>query len=678
MTGERTALAVGLGIGVVVGSAYLGAAAHLRPEGGFAVQLKDAYLFYQYAAAWSGGHPYAFMPGDAPSTGSTSHLYPLLLALPHALGARGDALSVAAASLSFASFLVCIALLASIARHLAPRAVPLAVVLCATSGHLASSLFDQTDATLSVPLTLGSFAALLHGRRTLLAVCLVLLSAARPDGFVVALALLLASALPGAQRPAPRRALVLAAGLGIAAFGGTLVLNAILTGSWVPDSVEATGLFRDYPPVGALYLASRAVGSLFVELFLGIGDDVRRMYLLPVVGGLLAAVGFASRSREGALFERFVLLAVLGTLAVGILGGGSGVHRDRYLAWALPLVLVYAAAGARVLADAIARPALFAPLGIALCTFQLAGAVFLWSSFADGCARAASSVRFVKRVAETLPAGSRLGMVSGAGLAYFLPDHHVTNVHGVVSPAFAYPDHNLTFVELMRRRPELRFDYWLLKASTAGEKRPFLGRALARESAEINGSDPLLLFAADWSSLEEPAPSGAPERPLARLEVGLPSSERAHRYRVRARVPGAWIEPTLVTGGLGGSVVSDVGRVVLGGETFRLPVPPSGRGRLVLRTSWRADALVRTGARVRRQRFHMETPLPLVVRVNGETVASPRLPLEAHAERIQEFPLDLSVPDARHDAAWLEIETEGDFVSLGYRWYDASQTEGAP
>ena len=154
--------------------------------------------------------------------------------------------------------------------------------------------------------------------------------------------------------------------------------------------------------------------------------------------------------------------------------------------------------------------------------------------------------------------------------------------------------------------------------------------------------------------------------------MGLPGSEAWYGYRLHRRAPGARIDPVLVWGRLGESRVSDVGRVVLGGESFRLPVPPSGRGVLVLRTAWTADAFLRNGSQVRSQRFHMASPLPLHVRVNGESVATPRLPLRTEADLIQEFPIAIPAAAAPDGGDWLEVAIDGDYLSLGYRFYDGA------
>lgn len=63
--------------------------------------LDDAYIHFQYARAFAEGHPLRFQAGEPISTGATSFLWPAVLALPYALGIRGEAILWAAWVLSF-------------------------------------------------------------------------------------------------------------------------------------------------------------------------------------------------------------------------------------------------------------------------------------------------------------------------------------------------------------------------------------------------------------------------------------------------------------------------------------------------------------------------------------------------------------------------------------------------
>ena len=48
--------------------------------------LDDTYIHFQYARQWAAGEPLRYFPGDPPSSGGTSLLYPILLAAGYRLG----------------------------------------------------------------------------------------------------------------------------------------------------------------------------------------------------------------------------------------------------------------------------------------------------------------------------------------------------------------------------------------------------------------------------------------------------------------------------------------------------------------------------------------------------------------------------------------------------------------
>ncbi len=63
--------------------------------------LDDAYIHFQYARAIAEGHPLRFQAGEPISTGATSFVWPALLAVPYALGLRGESILWAAWVISF-------------------------------------------------------------------------------------------------------------------------------------------------------------------------------------------------------------------------------------------------------------------------------------------------------------------------------------------------------------------------------------------------------------------------------------------------------------------------------------------------------------------------------------------------------------------------------------------------
>ena len=59
-----------------------------------AIPQPDTPLYYQAARRIVEGHPFSFSEGSSVCTGTTTVLYPFVLAIPYALGFSGDAMIV--------------------------------------------------------------------------------------------------------------------------------------------------------------------------------------------------------------------------------------------------------------------------------------------------------------------------------------------------------------------------------------------------------------------------------------------------------------------------------------------------------------------------------------------------------------------------------------------------------
>src|SRR5436190_4629382 len=163
-------------------------------DGQFVPQVVDLYLVCQYARALAEGHPFRYNPGDAPSTGATSLLHTALLAVPHALGIRGEALIAFAIVTGIAFFCLTVALAFRVGRLLGgDREGVLAGVLVALGGPVVWGFLYGSDIALFMLLAMWLLAGWLEGwaagtaRRWV--VPAVLLSLARPEGLPLALIL---------------------------------------------------------------------------------------------------------------------------------------------------------------------------------------------------------------------------------------------------------------------------------------------------------------------------------------------------------------------------------------------------------------------------------------------------------------------------------------------------------
>ena len=95
LTSRRTLTTLMLCIGLIQVAAYYLAGTLASPDGSMAVPQPDTLLYCQAARRIAEGHPFSFSEGAAACTGTTSVLYPFILAIPYLLGAKGDALLTA-------------------------------------------------------------------------------------------------------------------------------------------------------------------------------------------------------------------------------------------------------------------------------------------------------------------------------------------------------------------------------------------------------------------------------------------------------------------------------------------------------------------------------------------------------------------------------------------------------
>ena len=95
LTSKKNLAAIMLCIGLMQVAVYYLAGTLASPDGSMAVPQPDTLLYCQAARRIAEGHPFSFSEGAAACTGTTSILYPFILAIPYLLGAKGDALLAA-------------------------------------------------------------------------------------------------------------------------------------------------------------------------------------------------------------------------------------------------------------------------------------------------------------------------------------------------------------------------------------------------------------------------------------------------------------------------------------------------------------------------------------------------------------------------------------------------------
>jgi hypothetical protein len=665
------------------------------PDGHAALAQSDVLIFQQYARAIAEGHPYRYFADDPPSTGSTSHLYPAVLGAAYWLGAKGDSLATAGLLLNAFFYLASMQLVVLIAWRLDRRAAPMAGLLCALSPQCLAAFFFQTDMGLFVTLAFGAVAAALDRRVALLALFLALASWCRPEGLILS-ALLLAAAIapsnwvawPGGRR----RGWIVAGAIGVACYGGVLSLNHWLTGYWQFESVMHKGMIAWLGLGGAAKAAVNALGRDLREGLFNLADEPRSLYLLPVAGGMLGLVGVLSRRWRRAGTARVEMWWIASAVAAAVLVAQSGwdsIQMDKYWAWFMPAWLIYVAIGLRRVGERLPWPHAGRFLAVALVAYQaLAGIQFL-ASYGQYCASMTQQVRFLHRIDADLPK-SKMACSRGA-IAYLLPGHRVDNISGIASPRFLAIYDWLNNVERLRHCPELRFDAWIVPALDAkdGDLAPMLGRQLMAQAPLFSSTSAFVLHEAKWDKLDRttaPLTLTAPGRLVDALDVGYDEDEARCDYDLFARAPGARSQRFVTTGVLGGRPIAEIGRLVVGSETFTIQAQPHKALWIVLRGALDATVpIVDQALEECKQRFEFVSPMTLNVLVDDRPAGQWIVKVDAKPDPAKPDAKDESAkPDAKTSVLFesvFEIPAEamttdrprltigGDHISLGYWFY---------
>ena len=666
-----------LACGVLQIAAFYFAGSMASPGTNLAVPQPDTLLYSQSARQIAEGMPYVFTPGDKPSTGSTSHLYPFVLAACYKAGATGDALMTAGFALNALFYLLFLANWGWVAGRLttSSQAKMGACALLALNGQATSGALTQSDVGLFMVVSSGIFVALLAGRLGWLTVLLVLSPWCRPEGAMFAVLFVGALAVRKAllrQRVLPAEWAV--AGAAVLSTVCMFAFNYWLTGYVQFQSVYAKGYFRQYDFLAAVQLSLSDAVRMIRELFLGQPEAMpREIFFLPLLGALFAWLGVMVRPwRSGdAWKELWWLAAGLGGLAVVAMSGWQNMNVDRYLAWSLPLWLVYTAEGATWVGLRFPVQGCRALPLLAVIVFQTVGVVSLVVLYYSNSLTSQQMYDFGKEAHALLPAGASIGGESSAS-AYAMPGRRVVHVSGLYSPDLLAVDPLLN-LERFKHRPELRFDFWELRFEQA-----VFGNAkieLLCGPVAALGVSGALLRKACWAGLDRacmPVSRAAPQpsngwRLEDRLDVGYPEDETRCDYTTYSRFYRSKYESFGGAGRVETNELFEVGRVVLGSDSMTVRLRPHCPVRVVLRTVAKAETSVCTGAYKMRKTFTFNSPLKLAAHVGGTEVGTYALPLSTNETDFSEVQFTLPPEAIRETATRLTLY--GDHAALAYWFY---------
>jgi len=624
----------------------------------------DKGCYLQNAANILEGHPFVFTEGDKPSTGTTSLLYPYVLALPMALGFTGDAVHAPSFALAVFLYLTFLFGWGRVAEKKLPPgfARAAAVAGIGLSGHCAYTAFMQTDQALWMPVSalicnrLCDWDATSRSGRQLLPTILLLALGpwVRPEGTMLIIAFYIYLILNARRTLADFatsglfRLSVLFPLLSVLALYS---LNCLVTGAVTPTSMAAKGYFNLADPIIAVKCTIRDMIGIFMPYLLSIPSECTRFFSMPSpvlsVFFLVGAAAAFRRFRVSWPGWIFVLAAGADVFSVS-LSGYSGLDYDRYLAWMMPLPALIAAQGLHNTAaffsdlhppsaprrspSSVLHPlsALLSKLPIVALVagmlFPMVSMVLLANEhlhcWGDRLAR-------IRRYAAALPPDSLTGTLFFLVAYQFPRDRAVRDIGGIYSPDYAPGVTDANAYERMKYRPDLRVTHWLLLPFLAADDshfdKPGIQEAVfgpILHPADTNG----YIRTADYAAFDRAAKCPIAGEELARLDVCYLPDEKASEYRPRTSLEGNFVSFPWYADG-----IFDCGRFVTDGVSFR-PVwnaaavrPQEGALRLVLRTVGSFSTM----SNDRPIRRDYPSPARIALEIEGRTVTTVETPLRA-------------------------------------------------
>ncbi|MGE0867269.1 MAG: hypothetical protein AB7P03_01815 [Kofleriaceae bacterium] len=585
-----------------------------RPMG---LPLDDSYIYLTYAKQFGRGEPFTYFPGGGYSAGSTSALWPMVLAPFWTLGARGHALvwvSYVLCALLYA--LTCVGVYRIVRRLAGELAGVFAAVVVLGIGPFAWSSLSGMEVAFASALLVATLLLLFEQPRTgppskRLIACLAATALSRPEAMLLVFGLVGIAVASRLRRGDVRSSLLWM--IPLIPPVAWMLANKLFAGQWMPNTGVAKSHFY-LPGFDWDYWVS-TVAMLTGKMVKGLFWDATSPLVLPRLISVLWLFGairillWARSERQWALGAGIIVAPLVLVMAVIASSGNWEVQNYRYIAPAFPLLAIGAGCALAPIQLSGANPPRLAAWGQRAVVGALGGWFVIASLhgvrtnallFAQGAMDTNTQVVAIGRYIEReLPDASILFHDAGA-IAYY-GDGRVYDMLGLITNHQADvtnngPGSRFEFLEALpeAQRPT-HFAYypsWLGTNELFGEVLLQTPLRRAITSPRFAGAGDMQLIVASWDHI------GTGERPLSehagwaivdRVDVASLVSERAHGYvgalgKRAWRTPGAhWSFVHREVGEHG--LVLDGGRTIRGGtERFTVALDPAKPARLILRT----------------------------------------------------------------------------------------------
>lgn len=676
--------------GLLQAAAYYFAGVMASPGNFVSVPQPDTLLYCQSARMVAEGKPFVFTPGDLPSTGCTSHLYPFLLAVPYLLGAKGDALLTAGFALNAAFYLVFLLAWTAVFWKLDGRkdkaVAKLAAALGVLCGQSAICAFSQSDTGLFMAVSAALAAALFHGHLAAFGVLLALAPWARPEGMLLGGLFAAALVVRRFTGDRPTKGEWICAVFWAVSCAGVFALNFALTGIFAFQSVAYKGYFKECPLPTALSMTAQDFVKMVKTLFLGIPEKAPRdLFYLPVLGAVFAWTGIFRRDWRKPWPLPWLSVSAVASVAVVASSRWQDTNFDRYLAWMFPLWFFLMAEGAVWFSERVsaARGRCNPFPGGILLAAQAFSAAFFVAIFYGTSLENGYEYEFAKEANVKLPAEAKIGTFKRCGLSYALQGRRMVNIGGIYSPDFFRSDYWMN-LELLKHRPDLRFDVWCFPGGQSPDYYGVPLRSLCGKTL-LTASDGGTFREVDWKALDEARlpfqvenaetqrGRGTEKALVDAIDVGYSEDETRAGYVAESRHYRLRYPPFTMEGTHDGKRVLDGGRAVVGWDAMTFHATPGRDTEVVMRTAARVRTEVRASG-IREQTVTFDSPLKLRVKVDDVEAGVFSCPIETASNTFSE--VSFTLPGALIRRTDPRLEIYGDRAVFGY-WFYQEPGEGS-
>jgi hypothetical protein len=658
------------------------AATTLRYAGSMGLPLDDSYIYLTYAKQFGRAEPFTYYPGGGYSAGSTSVLWPMLLAPFWTLGARDHALV-------WVSFGMCGALYAAVAvgcyRVVAKLRDQVSGVLCGAMVLVIAPFVWCSLSGMEVALASALLVAMLlllvseaeEGRPSrLLMIVLAATSLSRPEATLLVGAVVAVRALQRARARNWRAAAWWLVPLGPVTVW--LVANKLIAGNFFPNTGVAKSHFY-LPGFDWTYwtdtvktLSGRMLRSLFWDKTSPLIWP-RLIAVLYLAGAVRVGI-WAWRERKLLVGALVVLAPFVMMLAVIASSGLWSFQNYRYIAPAIPLLLIPVAIALSPIGTSVAlRRAWHAGAIVLVVLFARAARKPLVADmklFAQGAMDTNTQVVAIgKYLHRKLPDASVMFHDAGA-IAYY-GDTRVYDMLGLVTNHQAGianngPGARFEFLESLpvERRPT-HFAYypgWMGTPEFFGEVLMHTSLRPGIEARRLVGEGDMQILVASWDHAhtgERPLNDHSGWSVVDRIDIADLESERAHHWvgRMGRRKFG---DPTarwsITDRSTSNGLVIDGGRTIrAGGERFTVHVDDGKPARLVLRTGGQ-----------RNYGWHESIDKPVTIKLFTRGKAIGELTIAPPAGDFSELTFNLPAHALRDNA---EVRTEANGIYRVFHWF---------